>query len=457
MGFQQFFEPGRVNEFVVREGIDAAGVLALLEEHDVRYLRLQFMDLFGEVKSFEVAASQFGRAVAGELMFDGSSVDGRARVEESDMYLRPDPATLCLLPWTGTDSRVASLVCDLHRPDGAPFEGDPRGALRRAVQALNEEGFEPTIGAEVEFFLFRMDAAGEPTLRPQDRGGYYDVAPLDAGESIRRDIVGVLEAMGFGVASSHHEVAPGQHKVDLLPTGALALADALASLSVVVKMVAARHGVHATFMPKPNPDQNGSGLHTHHALLRDGENAFFDPEARDDLADVLRLYVGGLLAHARGYCAITNPLVNSYKRLVPGYQAPVNVAWSLHTRSHMVRIPVTRGPDTRCEVRIADPAANPYLALAVQLAAGLDGLRQETHPGDPINKSLWALSQRERQRLRIPELPRHLGEALDELERDRTVRAALGEYIYSHYTTAKRAEFEEYLAQVHPWEVQRYF
>lgn len=273
---------------------------------------------------------------------------------------------------------------------------------------------------------------------------------------MRREVVDAVTALGIDVRSSLHEVAPGQHRIDLEPAGALDAADALSAVRDVVRDVADRHGLHASFMPKPLPGANGSGLHLHHSLWRDGVNAFFDVESRDELSEVLRQYVGGLLLHARAYCAVTNPLVNSYKRLVPGHEAPVNVAWSLHNRSPMIRIPMERGPETRCEVRIADAATNPYLALAVQLAAGLDGLTEEIDPGEPINKNLWALTPREKQRLRVRELPRHLGEALDELERDRVTRAALGEYIYSRFTAVKREEWLEYLGYVHPWEVERY-
>jgi glutamine synthetase len=440
---------------VAPDGLDATSALHLIREQSVRFLRLQFTDVFGVAKGVEVPESQFEQALLGRVMFDGSAMDGNARVEESDMLLRPDPRSLRLI---GGDAGEPGAVftCDVHRPDGGAFEGDPRGALRRAVAAVDELGFEVRVGADLEFFLLRLNDRGEPALDLHDGGGYYDLAPLDRGAAARREIVETLCAMGLEVRSAIHEVAASQHRIDLGPLPAMEMADALAMVRPMVKNVARRHGLHGSFMPKPFVGRNGSGLHVHHALWREESNVFFDAEARDQLSAQLRGYVGGLLRHARAYCAITNPVVNSYKRLVPDHEAPVNVAWSLHNRSPMIRIPMERGGETRCEVRIADAAANAYLALAVQISAGAEGIRHEIDPGEPINKNLWTLSPREKQRLRIVELPRHLGEALDELERDRVTRAALGEYIFSRFTAAKRAEWLEYLAHVHPWEVERY-
>ena len=427
--------------------------LDLLSSRGVRYLRLTFTDVFGVVRGLEVASRQFAKALDGLMMFDGSAMDGDARVEESDMLLRPNLRTLRVLPW---EPEVGAVSCSVHRPDGGRFEGDPRSSLERAVAWLDALGYEARIGADLEFFLFRRDAAGAPTGIPHDAGGYYDLLPSDRASRTRREMVDALEAMGIEVRSSHHEVSPGQHRIELSPLPALEMGDSLATLRALVREVADRHGLHASFMPKPVQGRNGSGLHLHHSLWQNGRNVFLDMEARDELSDTLRFYVGGLLQHARAYCAVTNPLVNSYKRLVPAHEAPVNVAWSLHNRSPMIRIPMERGDDTRCEVRIADAAANPYLAIAVQMAAGTEGLREEIDPGEPINKNLQTLTPREKQRLRIPELPRHLGEALDELERDRVTRSALGEYVYSRFTDGKREEWLEYLGHVHPWEVDRY-
>lgn len=438
-------------------GASSSDVLKLMREHNVRFLRLQFCDISGFAKNVEVPASQFEKALNGEIMFDGSSIEGFVRIEESDMLLEPDLDTFRIHPWGDHNNRVARVICDVRRPDGSPFEGDPRQALKRVLGQLAELGYQSYIGMEAEFFLFLRTPDGEPTTTTHDSGGYFDLTPVDRGEIARRDIVNLLEAMSFEVEASHHEVAPGQHEIDFRYEPALVTADSIATFKFVVRNVAMKHGLYATFMPKPIFGQNGSGMHTHQSLFTlDGENAFHDPEAEDEISELMRHYLGGLLGHARGYCAVTNPLVNSYKRLVPGYEAPVNVAWSLHNRSPMVRVPAKRGRSTRCELRIPDPAANPYLALAVQIAAGIDGLRSETEPPDAVNQNIWTMSERERKRRNITELPRDLGEALGELEKDKVIREALGEHIYAHFMEAKRAEWQRYIAHVHPWEIDEY-
>ncbi|HET8653956.1 MAG TPA: glutamine synthetase family protein [Longimicrobiaceae bacterium] len=444
-----------VNEISLPEPdrLDGGSVLALLREYGVRLLRLETCDILGAPKAVEVPPALFEAALAGGILFDGSSIDGQIRGEETDMYLRPEPSTLRVFPWGGERARVARLMCDVHKADGMRFEGDPRHVLRRAVDALAARGWEARIGAQIEFFLFEPGGSAPVAA---DGGGYFGVSPLDRGEVVSRDVLAALLALGVGVSEIHHEMAAGQHEITLLPDAALRAADTLQLVGHVVRTVALRHGLRASFMPKPVFGRNGSGLHVSQSLLEEGRNLFADPDAREGLSETLRYYVGGLLAHARGFCAITNPLVNSYKRLVPGFEAPVNVSWALHNRASLVRVPATRGPETACELRLPDPAANPYLALAVQLAAGLDGIARETDPGDPTNKDLAAMTARERRRLRIPDLPRDLGEALDEMERDRVVRAALGEHVYSAFMASKRAEWEEYRAQVHPWERERY-
>ncbi|MGH7459364.1 MAG: type I glutamate--ammonia ligase [Longimicrobiaceae bacterium] len=438
------------------KGSSKGDVLKLMKEHNVRFLRLQFSDILGAAKNVEIPTNQFEKALDGEIMFDGSSIEGFVRIEESDMLLKPDLDTFRIHPWGDPENRVARIICDVYRPDEKPFAGDPRLALKGVLEGLASEGYQSFVGCEAEFFLFHRTPDGEPTALTHDAGGYFDLTPSDLGEVARRDIVNVLEMMGFEVEAAHHEVAPGQHEIDFRYEDALVTADAIATFKFVVRNVALRHGLHATFMPKPIFGQNGSGMHTHQSLFKDGENAFFDQDAEDGLSEVMRNYVGGLLRHARGYCAITNPLVNSYKRLVPGYEAPVNVAWSLRNRSPMIRVPDRRGHGTRCELRMPDPSANPYLALAVQVAAGMDGLRNQIDPREPVNKNIWTMSQRERRRLKIQELPRNLGEALDELEKDKAVQAALGEHIYNHFVAAKRTEWEEYISQVHAWEIERY-
>ncbi len=431
-------------------------LLGVLRDRQIRFLRLQFIDIMGVLKNVEVPASQFEKALEGDILFDGSSIEGFVRVEESDMVLRPDFATFVVLPWGDPDNAVARVICDVHTAAGDPFPGDPRYILKRQIEAARKLGYEMMAGVEAEFFLFHRADDGSVTRVTHDAGGYFDLTPIDLGEVARRDIINVLEMMGFEVEAGHHEVAPGQHEIDFKYADAMTTADDLATFKFVVRNIALQHGLHATFMPKPIYGQNGSGMHTHQSLFHDGENAFYDPKAPDQLSSVMRWYVAGLLRHARAFCAVTNPLVNSYKRLVPGYEAPVNVAWSHQNRSPMVRIPTRREKGTRLEVRMPDPSANPYLALAVQLAAGLDGIRNRLEPPEPVDKNIWRLSVRDRRRYRIQELPRDLGEALDLLRKSSFMRATLGEHVFQQFVAAKNQEWREYLAQVHDWEIEQY-
>jgi glutamine synthetase len=436
--------------------VGGADLLGVLQESHAQFLRLQFIDIGGMLKNVEVPRSQFEKALEGDIMFDGSSIEGFVRIEESDMMLRPDPSTFVLFPWGDPENRVARLICDVYTADGRPFEGDPRRVLKRQIEAAAKLGYEMMAGVEAEFFLFHRMEDGTPTRETHDAGGYFDLTPVDLGEVARRDIVNVLEMMGFEVEAAHHEVAPGQHEVDFKYADALTTADHLATFRFVVRNVALQHGLHATFMPKPIFGQNGSGMHTHQSLFRGGRNAFHDPASGDELSDVMRWYVAGLLRHARSFCAVTNPLVNSYKRLVPGYEAPVNVAWSHRNRSPMVRVPARRGKGTRLELRMPDPSANPYLALAVQLAAGLDGVRRKLKPPEPVDKNIWTLSVRERRKYRIQELPRDLGEAIDLLKRSGLLKETLGEHVFGQFVAAKEQEWQEYIAQVHDWEIDQY-
>jgi glutamine synthetase len=432
--------------------------LKTADEEGVRFLRLQFTDIMGIIKNVEIPRSQFEKALDNEIMFDGSSIEGFTRIEESDMLLYPDPGTFQINPWTNPDgSRVARMICDVYLPDGSPFPGCPRMTLKRQVERAEAMGYKMVAGPEAEFFLFQEDAEGRTLVETHDVGGYFDLTPVDRGEECRRDIVMVLEAMGFEVEAAHHEVAPGQHEIDFKYAEAVPCADNVVTFRFVVKKVALDHNLHATFMPKPIFGVNGSGMHCHQSLLTlDGENAFYDERAKWQLSDVAMGYVGGILKHATSFVAVTNPLVNSYKRLVPGYEAPVNVAWSEKNRSPLVRVPAKRGMSTRCEVRMPDPACNPYLALAVMLAAGLDGVENDLPAGEPVNKNIFSMSQREKRRLKIAQLPANLSEALDNLERNRVMRAALGEHTFSHYLASKRQEWEEYISRVHPWEQERY-
>ena len=447
---------GPEHRFTGAAGASRQELLELMDASNVRFLRLQFMDIPGALKNVEVPRSQFEKALEGDIMFDGSSIEGFVRVEESDMMLRPDYATFRIFPWGDPENRVARLICDVHRADGQPFAGDPRHVLRRQIEAAAKAGYSMMAGVEAEFFLFRRSEDGAPTRETHDAGGYFDLTPVDLGEVARRDIVNALEMMGFEVEAAHHEVAPGQHEIDFRYSDALTTADDLATFKFVVRNVALQHELHATFMPKPIYGQNGSGMHTHQSLFQGDRNAFHDPDAEDGLSKVMRSYVAGLLRHARSFCAVTNPLVNSFKRLVPGYEAPVNVAWSHQNRSPLVRVPARRGKGTRVELRMPDPSANPYLALAVQLAAGMDGVRRKAEPPDPVDKNIWKLSVRERRRHRIHELPRDLGEAIGLMKRSSFMKEALGEHVFRHFVEAKEREWQEYIAQVHEWEIERY-
>jgi glutamine synthetase len=445
-----------VRNAVSSAGATKADILELATAHKVRYLRLQFTDILGVNKNVEIPASQFEKALEGDIMFDGSSIEGFVRTEESDMLLRPDLSTFQVFPWGDADNRIARLICDITTPDGAPFPGDPRGVLKRCIARAAALGFTMNAGMEAEFFMFRRGSDGQPTTVTQDVGGYFDLAPVDLGEDARRAVVEVLEGMGFEVEAAHHEVAHGQHEIDFRYADALRTADNIATFRFVVRHVAQQFGLLASFMPKPFYGQNGSGMHTHQSLFRGTENAFWDPDAEWQLSRTALHYIGGLLRHARGMCAITNPLVNSYKRLVPGYEAPVNVAWSMRNVSPMIRIPDRRGPGTRVECRMPDPAANPYLALAVMLAAGLDGIETQAEWREPVNTSIWDMSFREKRRLRIDDLPQNLEEACRELEKDDTIMAALGDHIANQYLAAKRQEWQEYSAQVSAWELDAY-
>ncbi|WP_396202022.1 type I glutamate--ammonia ligase [Gemmatimonas sp.] len=440
----------------VLTGATANDILELAEAHQVRFLRLQFTDILGVIKNVEIPSSQFRKALQGDIMFDGSSIEGFVRVEESDMLLAPDLTTFQIFPWGDPSARVGRVICDVNRPDGTPFEGDPRWVLKRQVARAAELGFVMNAGMEAEFFLFKPTADGRPATDTHDVGGYFDLAPMDLGEEARRAIVDTLEQMGFEVEAAHHEVAHGQHEIDFRYADALRTADNIATFRFVVKQVARQFGLIASFMPKPVFGQNGSGMHTHQSLFTAGQNAFWDPQREWELSLTALHYIGGLLKHARALCAVTNPLVNSYKRLVPGFEAPVNVAWSMRNRSPMIRVPERRGMGTRLELRTPDPSANPYLALTVMLAAGLDGIETRADWREPVNTNIWEMSFRERRRLRLDDLPQDLSEACDELEKNDVMREALGEHITEQFLAAKRSEWRDYNQQVSAWELERY-
>jgi len=437
----------------------AQDILGMAEAENVRYIRLQFTDLLGIVKNVEIPVSQLPKALENKMMFDGSSIEGFVRIEESDMYLYPELGTWMVFPWTagGGGGKIARLICDVYNPDGTPFAGDPRSMLKRMLKEAEAMGFTSmNVGPEPEFFLFKTDARGEPTLEVNDNGGYFDLAPSDLGENCRRDIVLALESMGFEIEASHHEVAPGQHEIDFKYANAVEAADNIQTFKLVVRNIAREHGLHATFMPKPLFGVNGSGMHCHQSLFSGKDNAFYDESDELGLSDTAKRYLAGLLHHARGFAAITNPTVNSYKRLVPGYEAPCYVAWSAKNRSPLVRIPASRGLSTRIELRNPDPAANPYLALAVMLASGLDGIKRHMKLSPPTNHNIYTMSEDERKSHKIPSLPGSLEEALEELQQDEVVVNALGEHIVAHFVEAKEIEWNLFRTQVHPWEREQY-
>ena len=431
-------------------------VRKLAKELGVKFVRLQFTDIFGVLKNVAITVEQLEKALAGELMFDGSSIEGFVRIEESDMYLRPDPSTFAVFPWRPMDGAVARLICDIYNSDGTPFPGDPRNVLRRAIQEAEEMGYSMNVGPELEFFLFHLDNEGRPTTVTQDKAGYFDLAPVDLGENARRDMVLIMEDMGFEIEASHHEVAPGQHEIDFKYSDALSTADKIVTFKFIVRTTAQRHGLHASFMPKPVFGIAGSGMHMNQSLTHNGENAFYDPSSSDGLSEACLYYVGGLLKHAGAITAVANQSVNSYKRLVSGYEAPVYVAWSAQNRSPLIRIPAKRGSSTRVELRSPDPACNPYLALAVSLKAGLDGIKNKIAPPAPCNRNIYEMTPDERAALGIGSLPENLYQALRELEKDPVIREALGEHVFNRYREAKRIEWDRYRIQVHPWELEEY-
>ena len=436
--------------------LTANQILKTCDREKVQFLRLQFTDILGMAKNVEVPRRQFEKALDGQVLFDGSSIEGFVRIEESDMILVPDLDTFRIFPWSDERGKVARVICDIYHPNGKEFPGCPRLTLQRATAKAARKGFTMMAGPEAEFFLFQIGADGEPTLETHDAAGYFDMTPVDRGEDCRQRIIQFLEAMGFEVEAGHHEVAPGQHEIDFRYGNAISTADNISTFRLVVKKVAASMGLHATFMPKPLYGQNGSGMHTHQSLFKGKKNAFYDSRARMKLSRTALHYMGGLLRHARAMVAVTNPLVNSYKRLVPGYEAPTMVAWSEKNRSPMIRVPDRRGDGTRCELRSPDPSCNPYLALTVMLTAGLDGIQNKLDPGPPVNKNVYTMSQRERRRLKIDELPGTLNLAIQEFKKSKLMQEALGEHISTHYVAAKEAVWKEYIAQVHAWEHDRY-
>mgnify|MGYP002576313629 FL=1 len=431
-------------------------IIRLVEEEDVEFIRLQFTDMFGTMKNVAITSNQLEKALENECMFDGSSIEGFVRIEESDMYLYPDLDTFAIFPWRPQQGKVARIICDVYRPDGKPFAGDPRYVLHRVVEEAKEMGYTLNVGPECEFFLFHTDDDGQPTTISHEKAGYFDLGPIDLGENARRDMVLTLEDMGFEIEASHHEAAPAQHEIDFKYDEAIATADNIMTFKLAVKTIAKRHGLFASFMPKPKYGINGSGMHINMSLEKDGKNIFFDENDQMQLSKEAYYFIGGIMEHVKGMTAITNPLVNSYKRLVPGYEAPIYIAWSATNRSPLIRIPAARGEGTRVELRCPDPSANPYLALAVCLAAGLDGIRKQIMPPAAVVKNVYEMRLDEKKAEGIESLPATLSEAVDELEKDEYILEVLGEHISRNYIAAKRTEWAEYTSQVTDWEIEQY-
>lgn len=443
-------------EVAVMKNYTKEDILRLAEEEDVEFIRLQFTDLFGNMKNIAVTSSQLEKALDNKCMFDGSSIEGFVGIEESDMLLYPDLSTMTIFPWRPQQGKVARLICDVHRPNGEPFEGDPRYILKRAVKEAEKLGYTFEVGPECEFFLFHTDENGLPTTQSHEKATYFDLGPIDLGENARRDMVLTLEDMGYEIEASHHEVAPAQHEIDFHYDEGLATADNIMTFKLAVKTIAKRHGLHATFMPKPKYGMNGSGMHINMSLLKNGKNIFYDSEDKAGLSKEAYYFIGGIMKHMKAMTAITNPLVNSYKRLVPGYEAPVYMAWSATNRSPLIRIPAAGGEGTRIELRSPDPSANPYLALAVCLRAGLDGIINKIDPPAGVDRNIFEMTGEERRQLGIDELPGTLDEAVRELEKDSFICQVLGSHVSEHYIAAKKKEWQEYRTQVTAWEVEQY-
>lgn len=431
-------------------------IIRIVNEEDIEFIRLQFTDIFGQLKNVAVTKSQIEKALDNKIMMDGSSIEGFTRIHESDQYLYPDLDTFTVLPWCPKERKVARMICDVYNPDGTPFEGDPRYVLKRALKKAAEMGYQFMVGPEMEFFLFETDEKGHPTTNTGDEAGYFDMAPIDRGGEVRRDACLALEALGFEIEASHHETAAGQHEIDFKYADALEAADNIMTFKMAIKTIAQQRGLHATFMPKPLYGVNGSGMHTNMSLFRNGINLFYDPEGKRKLSQECYSFIAGLLSHVRAMTAITNPLVNSYKRLVPGYEAPCYLAWSASNRSALVRIPASRGQSTRVELRCPDPSCNPYLAIAVCLEAGLDGIKKGLIPPEEITDNIFAMGPDERRAFGIDNLPVTLLDAVNCAEEDPLILSALGQHVYSRLLSGQKAEWYDYRSRITKWELDKY-
>jgi glutamine synthetase len=450
-----------MSKMMVSPTSDQAAVLEQIKEtikqKHVELLHLQFVDIEGILKHVTVTAEQLDDVVEGKIMFDGSSIKGFSPINKSDLYLLPDLNTFAVLPWTVEEGySEARFLCSVLNPDGTLFEGDPRNVLKKTVDRAAEKGYTISVGPELEFFLFKTDENGNPTTKLHDNGGYFEPSPKDLGERVRLEIYRALKAMGFTIEASHHEVAEGQHEINFKYADALGAADNATTYKWVVKTIANKYGLHATFMPKPVFGINGSGMHVNMSLFKDGENAFFDPSDENQLSETAYQFIAGLLAHVKSFAAVTNPLVNSYKRLVPGYEAPCYIAWSASNRSALIRIPAKRGMATRVELRCPDPSANPYLAFAIIAAAGLDGVEKGLQAPAPIDEDIFHMTEERRSLLGIENLPSSLGAAVEEFANGTIGRETFGEHVFEEYVAMKKAEWDSYRTAVHAWEIEQY-
>ncbi|MDQ2085495.1 type I glutamate--ammonia ligase [Herbivorax sp. ANBcel31] len=428
-----------------------------IAKRGVELIRLQFIDIFGFAKNVSITPDELDSALDGELMFDGSSVDGYGRIEESDMYLVPDLETFAPFSWNPEKTGVAHIICNVYGPDKKPFIGCPRNILKRSLAKAKELGYEFNVGPEGEFFLFPLDKKEQPVFNTHDDAGYFDLSPVDRGEDARRDMIVTMKKLGFSIETSHHEVAPGQHEIDFKYDEALKAADQWIIFKQIVKSIANNHGLYASFIPKPFSGENANAMHCNQSLKINGDNGFHDPDDPLGLSQIAKYYIGGLIKHGKGIAAICNPTVNSYKRLVPGYEAPTNISWSCCNRSTFIRIPLSRGERTRLELRTPDPTANPYLVFAVMLSAGLDGIINKIDPPEDIKENVGDIPKEVLCDNNIANYPNDLEEALDEMEKDPLIKETLGKHAYRTFIRSKRAEWREFEQEVHPWEIKKYF
>lgn len=433
-------------------------ILELVEKEDVRFIRLQFTDMLGQMRNMAVTVSKLLDALDNQCMFDGSAIKGFVSLEDSDLFLYPDPDTFTIFPWRPHQGKVARLICDVYTPDGKPLESDPRLVLKRVLKEAEDLGYTFNVGPECEFFLFNTDDEGNPTMTANDEARYFDLAPMDNGENCRRDICLTLEDMGYTIESSHHEMAPGQHEIVFRYDNALATADRIVTFRTVVKTLARRNGMHATFMPKPKADEWGSGMHLAMSLAKDGENVFYNPDDPGKLSETGYRFIAGLLKYTPDMACLTNPIVNSYKRFAPGYDAPCHISWSENNRSLLIRIPPAANPEgTRIELRSPDATANPYLAIAACLKAGLKGITENIELPSAINVNIYKLTEEERAALGIKNLPISLNEAVKIAKQSDFITELLGETFKDRYLEAKEKEYGEYRKTISQWEIDKYF